>query len=194
MNSENRMDNEVLSSKGDVQELIEKLLFAIGEDVSRPGLIDTPQRVARAWKEWAKGYAPYQGSLTTFPSTYTGLVARKGIPFASMCEHHLAPYTGTIDFAYTPDGQVLGISKIIRLIRHYTARLTIQEDLTADLVEKFEEVVKPKGCIIKITAYHSCESTRGVNAFNVPTVTLLTTGVFQNNPLLVQQFSSLSNV
>lgn len=175
-------------SDREVQKLIQSLLMSVGEDVNRPGLQDTPARVARAWKEWTRGYESFGGALTTFPTDYTGIVVRKGIPFASMCEHHLASYTGTIDFAYAPDGQVLGISKIIRLLRHYAARLTIQENLTTDLVQKFEEVVKPKGCAIKISAYHSCESTRGINAFNVPTVTMLRTGIFKSDVSLVEQF------
>lgn len=170
---------------------IKLLIEGLGEDLSRPGLKDTPERVARAWKEWCRGYATFNLPLTTFPSDYTGLIVRKGIPFQSFCEHHLAMYEGTIDLAYIPDGKVLGLSKIIRFVQHYCARLSIQEDLTDDILRRFSEAVQPKGAAIKMSACHSCEGSRGVKVPGVPTVTLATSGIFQERPELVEQFHSL---
>jgi len=175
----------------DIEDIARRLLEAIGENPKRAGLTETPSRVARAWKEWTAGYGPFPHALKLFPSHFDGIIARKGIPFASTCEHHLAHYSGTIDFGYIPNKNVLGISKIIRLIQHYSARLTIQEGLTSELVKRFEDVVRPKGTIVKITGYHSCEYTRGVNVANVPTVTFLATGVFKKDGKFVSEFFNL---
>lgn len=171
--------------------LVRKMLDLIGEDSKRPGLIDTPGRVARAWQEWTRGMSPSPHTLRLFPAEFPGMVVRKGIPFASTCEHHLAHYTGTIDFGYLPKKYVTGISKIIRFVQHYAAKLTIQEALSVELIKKFEEEVKPRGTILKITGYHSCESTRGVNQPNVPTVTFLCSGVFKKDKDLVRDFFEL---
>lgn len=174
-----------------IEKLIRKLLEQLGEDPTRFGLVDTPARVARAWKEWTIGYSSFPHSLTLFPSNFDGMVVRKGIPFSSTCEHHMVHYSGTIDFGYIPNGNVLGISKIVRLMQHYSSRLTIQEDLTKDLVQKFEEIVKPKGTVIKVTAFHSCESTRGINTPNVPTITSMATGMFKKEKELMNEFYRL---
>ncbi|TSC65453.1 MAG: GTP cyclohydrolase I [Candidatus Berkelbacteria bacterium Gr01-1014_85] len=174
-----------------ITEGIKLLIEGLGEDLTRPGLIDTPERVARAWKEWCRGYTPFNLPLTTFPSDYVGMIVRKDIPFQSFCEHHLAIYQGTIDLAYVPDGKVLGLSKIIRFCQHYSARLSIQEDLTDDILNRFNQAVQPKGVAIKMSACHSCEGSRGVKVPDVPTVTFATSGVFQERPELVGQFHSL---
>lgn len=174
-----------------ITKAIKLLIEGLGEDLSRPGLKDTPERVAKAWKEWCRGYSPFDLPLTTFPSRYTGIIVRKGIPFQSFCEHHLALYQGTVDLAYIPDGKVLGLSKIVRLVQHYTARLSIQEDLTNDILEHFRQAVQPKGTIIKMSACHSCEGSRGVKVPGVPTITLASDGIFLEQPELMQQFHSL---
>ncbi|MBI4114467.1 MAG: GTP cyclohydrolase I [Candidatus Niyogibacteria bacterium] len=167
---------------------VELILQAIGEDRKRPGLRDTPERVVRAWKEWTRGYQKFPREIKTFPTDYDGLIIRKGIPFFSFCEHHLAPYTGLLDFGYIPKGKVVGISKIIRFFRHYCARLSIQEDLTKDIIGKFEKIVEPKGSIIRMSANHTCESTRGVTQNGVPTITFYSTGIFKKDPALVTEF------
>ncbi len=179
------------AASSDLEKLILELLINLGEDPNRPGLKDTPARVARAWRDWTIGYKPFPKALTLFDTDFDGMIVRKGIPFASTCEHHLAHYSGTIDFAYIPNKKVLGISKIIRLMQHYAARLTIQENLTRDLIRSFEEVVLPKGTVIKIEAYHSCESSRGISVANVPTVSFLATGIFKEDPELLRQFYNL---
>ena len=130
-----------------VEEYIKNILKEIGEDTGREGLIETPARVARAYKEWFKGYTKPEFVMKAFTSDYSGMLIRKSIPFQSFCEHHIAMYQGIIDFAYIPDGKVLGISKIVRYMQHYSAKLTIQEDLTDDLIDGFCKIVQPKGAI-----------------------------------------------
>lgn len=174
-----------------IESCIRDLLLAIGEKPLRSGLKDTPARTAKAWKEWTRGYKPFPQKIVLFPVSFKGLVVRKGIPFSSTCEHHLAQYTGTIDFGYIPDKQVIGISKIIRILQHYSARLTIQEQLTDDLLEKFVTMVKPKGAIIKLTGLHTCEGTRGVRTPNVPTITTAAYGVLKKDTQAARRFYSL---
>lgn len=177
-----------------IQTKIAELLELIGEDSKRDGLLDTPRRVADAYTEWFRGYQAPTFNITSFPSKYTGIVARRGIPFQSFCEHHMAMYKGTIDFGYIPNGFVVGISKIPRLFQHYSAKLTIQEELTDDLLNKFYEqfpaVKKPLGAIIIITANHTCESSRGVKV-DVPTTTSSVRGVFAEKLSPREEFLSL---
>lgn len=174
--------------KIDISKAVADIIMAIGEDLNRPGLIDTPNRVARAWKELARGYNDFPDPIKIFPSHFSGMVLRLGIPFSSTCEHHMLPYFGTIDFSYIPNGKVIGISKIIRLFRHYASRLTIQEDLTEDLISRFCKVVQPKGCAIRLSAFHGCESARGITQHGVPTITLSFSGVFAEDIQLQNQF------
>lgn len=169
-------------------EAVKTILSSIGEDLNRPGIVDTPERVARAWIEMTRGNSEFKDQITTFPSDFVGIIFRENIPFSSLCEHHLLPYIGTIDFAYIPDGRVVGISKIIRLFRHYTSKLSIQEDLTDSLINKFETFVKPKGCAIRVRALHTCESTRGIVEHNVPTSTFAFSGCFKMDEALSNQF------
>jgi len=184
MNMMNKPDKKIESC-------IKDLLRAIGEKPSRPGLKDTPARTAKAWKEWTRGYKPFPQRIVLFPVSFKGLVVRKGIPFSSTCEHHLAQYIGTMDFGYVPDKQVIGISKIIRILQHYSARLTIQEQLTQDLLDKFVALVKPQGAIIKMTGFHTCEGTRGVKVPNVPTITTAAYGVLKKDTKTAHRFYSL---
>lgn len=167
---------------------VKTILSSIGEDLNRPGIIDTPARVSRALIEMTRGNSEFPDQITTFPSEFTGIIFRESIPFSSLCEHHLLPYVGTIDFAYIPNGQVVGISKIIRLFRHYTSKLSIQEDLTDSLINKFETFVKPKGCAIRLRATHTCESARGVVEHDVPTTTFAFSGCFKDDEILSNQF------
>ncbi len=180
-----------MKNQEQISEAVKNILIAIGEDPSRAGLVDTPNRVARAWKEMTRGNNEFPDSISTFPSEFSGIIFRPGISFSSICEHHLLPYIGTIDFAYIPNGKVIGISKIIRLFRHYTAKLSIQEDLTGSLIKKFDELVQPKGCAIRMNAMHSCESTRGVVQHGVPTITFSFSGCFKNDKPLADQFLQL---
>ena len=154
-----------------------EILEIIGEDPNREGLVETPLRVAKAYTEWFKGYREGP-EYKLFTSKYSGIVIKKDIPFTSFCEHHIAMYSGFIDFGYIPNGKVTGISKIIRRFQHIASKLTIQEDLTEELINDFHSKVKPKGSIIIVKALHSCEGSRGVKVPNVPTITSSVRGNF----------------
>ena len=171
-----------------IADAISKILFAIGENPNRDGLLDTPNRVSKAWFELARGYTQFSDKIQLFPSEYDGMVIRLGIPFTSTCEHHLLQYFGTIDFSYVPNGKVIGLSKIIRIFRHYSARLSMQEDLTKLLIERFNELVNPRGCAIRICATHTCESSRGVTQNGVPTITFYFSGVFLTDKTMKELF------
>ena len=171
--------------------VITRLLREIGEDLERPGLEGTPERVAKAFAEWYRGYEKPPFDVKVFKTGYKGLVVRPCVPFQSFCEHHMARYAGTISFAYIPSGQCIGLSKIIRLIQHWTARLSIQEDLTDMIVENFKAILKTDDIAIVVSAFHSCESTRGVRVAGVPTVTSRLSGRFFTDAALRDEFYKL---
>lgn len=170
---------------------IEQLLVDIGDNYSRPGTVDTPSRVVKANKEIYRGYNPIDFKLTKFQTKYEGIIIRKEIPFTSYCEHHMLPFTGTIDFGYIPDGEILGLSKIIRLFQHLTSRLWTQEDMTDCLIDAFEKVVHPKGSIIIVNAVHTCEGNRGVRVPGVNTGTCTVRGIFKTDRYLEEKFYTL---
>lgn len=161
-----------------ISQYVVKILEEIGEDPTREGLEETPARVERAYQEWFRGYQKPEFKVKAFKTRYSGMVVRVKIPFQSFCEHHIAKYQGYIDFAYIPNGYAVGLSKIPRIFQHYSARLTIQEELTEDLLDKFYELFpkKPKGAMIILTGWHSCESSRGVKV-DAPTITSSIRGV-----------------
>lgn len=153
-----------------------------------PELKNTPVRVAKAYAELLRGYKPLPFTMTTFPTTYKGMVGRKEIPITSMCAHHLLPYTGTCDFGIIYRHKKLGISKIIRAIQHWAARLTSQEELTDDIVQNFQKLMNPRGIIVIIRACHSCEGIRGVKVPNIPTITSSMTGAFSGDATRAEFF------
>lgn len=171
-----------------VRAAVAALIEAIGENPEREGLADTPKRVARAWREWTDGTREFPHEFRTFPTSYGGLVVRKQIPFASTCEHHLAHYGGTVDFGYVPNGRAAGLSKITRYVRHYTARLGTQEELTEGLAREFEKLLSPQGLIVHVSALHTCESSRGARVTGVPTITAKATGSLASDGALAAAF------
>lgn len=167
------------------------VLKALPDNDEREGLIDTPRRVAKAYCEFFGGYTPIVFQLRDFDSGYGGLIVRKRIPFVAFCEHHICPFPGTIDFAYIPNGKVLGLSKIIRFMQHYTKRLWIQEDMTDFLIDEFMRLVEPLGAAIIVEACHTCESYRGVKQPDVPTLTAAVRGIFVEQKELETKFFTL---
>jgi GTP cyclohydrolase I len=167
--------NEIL-----VGNSIKMILNSMHIPPNHPEFKRTPMRVASAWTEMMRGYKPPDFELTTFPTTYKGMVVRKGIPFISLCAHHIIPYSGTVDFGYIPNGNKLGISKIIRFVQWKSAVLSSQEELTQELCEDFNKMVKPKGVMVVMSALHGCEACRGVKVGNVPTITSWFMGVFKD--------------
>jgi GTP cyclohydrolase I len=119
--------------------------------------------------------------MTTFPTTYQGMLVRDSIPFSSVCAHHIIPYIGVAHIGIIYDGRKLGLSKFIRAIQHWSAILSSQEELTQTIVEKFDSLLKPKGVIVVMTANHLCEAIRGIRVPNVATTTSWFSGAFEKH-------------
>lgn len=154
------------------------------ETYSREGLEETPARVAKAYSEWFDGYSVNIDELfKCFPGEGTDqIVCLKNIPFYSFCEHHMAPFSGTVDVAYLPDGKVIGASKIPRIINAYSHRLQIQERIAQQVADILMNKLNPKGVAVIIRAKHSCISSRGVKAHDVEMVNSVMLGVFRDEP------------
>ena len=175
-------------NQSDVEQAVQTLIAAAGDDPHREGLRETPARVARAYGEWFSGYAVDPEELLrrvfTEADEYDDTVLLRDIPVVSTCEHHLAPIMGKAHVAYRPDGRVVGISKLSRLVEAFARRLQLQERLTSQIARTLEEVLKPKGVAVIIEASHACMSTRGVNQHGVSMVTKCWLGDFKEDPEL----------
>jgi len=169
----------------DVAEAVRTLIRWAGDDPDREGLLDTPKRVARAWREYASGYAedPAVHLARTFEEVggYDEIVLLKDIPFQSHCEHHMAPIIGKASIAYLPRDKVVGISKLARVLHGYARRLQVQERLTAQVADCICEHLNPKGVAVVIEASHSCMSARGVNTPGVMMTTSRMMGTFRSD-------------
>ena len=165
-----------------VQDAIRTLLRWSGEDPAREGLVDTPARVGRAWKEYCQGYDsdPAQHLARQFEEVggYDELVLLKDIPFQSHCEHHMAPITGKAHIAYMPHQKVVGISKLARVLNGFAQRLQIQERLTAQVAQCIWDNLHPQGVAVVIEAQHGCMTGRGVKTPGVSMVTSRLMGCF----------------
>lgn len=178
----------------ETERAVRTLIAAAGDDPDREGLRDTPARVARAYREWFAGYAvdPHALLERVFgeAEAYDETVLLKDIPLVSTCEHHLAPITGRAHVAYRPNGRVVGISKLSRLVDAYARRLQLQERLTNQIARTLDEVLKPKGVAVVIEASHGCMTTRGVNQHGVTMVTKCWLGDFRQDPELRRELMS----
>ncbi|MBS0254068.1 MAG: GTP cyclohydrolase I FolE [Proteobacteria bacterium] len=167
---------------GEVEEAVRVLLRWAGDDPAREGLLDTPARVARAWREYCRGYdeEPGEHLARTFSEVagYNEIVLLKDIPFHSHCEHHLAPITGKASIAYLPRNRVVGISKLARVLHGYARRLQIQERLTAEVAQCIWDNLQPLGVGVVIEAQHGCMTGRGVCTPGVGMVTSRMMGCF----------------
>jgi GTP cyclohydrolase I len=166
----------------EVQDALRTLLRWAGEDPSREGLVDTPARVARAWREYCQGNEedPALHLSRTFAEVggYDEVVLLKDIPFQSHCEHHMAPITGKASIAYLPKNRVVGISKLARVLHGFARRLQIQERLTAEVAECIWHHLQPHGVAVVIEAQHGCMTGRGVRTPGVGMVTSRMLGCF----------------
>ncbi len=169
----------------DVAEAIRTLLRWTGDDPAREGLLDTPQRVARAWKEYCAGYAedPAHHLSRVFEEVggYDEIVLLKDIPFQSHCEHHMAPITGKASIAYLPRNHVVGISKLARVLHAFARRLQVQERLTSQVADCIWNNLHPQGVAVVIEAQHGCMTGRGVRTPGVGMVTSRMMGVFRED-------------
>jgi GTP cyclohydrolase I len=168
-----------------VQDAVRTLIRWAGDDPDREGLLDTPLRVGRAWKEYASGYAedPAHHLSRTFEEVggYDEIVLLKDIPFQSHCEHHLAPIIGKASIAYLPGDQVVGISKLARVLHAYARRLQVQERLTAEVADCLWQHLNPRGVAVVVEASHSCMTARGVRTPGVMMTTSRMMGVFRKD-------------
>src|SRR6218665_465402 len=169
----------------DVQEAVRTLIRWAGDDPAREGLLDTPKRGARAWREYARGYAedPAEHLSRTFEEVggYDEIVLLKDIPFQSHCEHHLAPIIGKAAIAYLPKDRVVGISKLVRVLHGFARRLQVQERLTAQVADCLWDHPHPRGAAVVIEASHACMTARGVNTPGVMMTTSRMMGTFRKD-------------
>ncbi|MEO9600775.1 GTP cyclohydrolase I FolE [Parasphingorhabdus sp.] len=188
-------ESKKIAVPDDVQEAVRTLLRWAGDDPEREGLVDTPKRVARAWKEYCEGYAenPAMHLARTFEEVggYDELVLLKDIPFHSHCEHHMAPIIGKASIAYMPTDKVVGISKLARVLHGFARRLQVQERLTAEVAECIWENLKPQGVAVVIEASHSCMTARGVRTPGVGMVTSRLLGCFLDDARSRKEVMSL---
>src|ERR687891_1999286 len=177
-----------------MQEIIRQLLAELGEDPTREGLLDTPQRVERALRFLTSGYtADVDATLNNalFNVDYNEMVIVRDVDFYSLCEHHLLPFFGTCHIAYIPQGRVLGLSKIPRLVDIYARRLQIQERMTNEVAETLREKVDPLGVAVVMEATHLCMSMRGVEKQNSFAVTSAMHGAFRDKARTRMEFLEL---
>ncbi len=169
----------------DVQDAIRTLIRWSGDDPEREGLIETPQRVARAWREYCEGYhddpAYHLSRIFHEVGGYDEIVLLKDIPFQSHCEHHMAPIVGKAHIAYLPDQWVVGISKLARVLNAFSRRLQVQERMTAEIADCIWENLKPLGVAVVIEGTHGCMSGRGVRTHGVSMTTSRMMGVFRDD-------------
>jgi GTP cyclohydrolase I len=179
----------------DVAEAVRTLIRWSGDDPAREGLVETPQRVARAWKEYCSGYqddpAIHLKRVFEEVGGYDEIVLLKDIPFQSHCEHHMAPIIGKAHIAYLPSNWVVGISKLARVLHAYSRRLQVQERLTAEVANCIWDNLKPLGVAVVIEASHACMTARGVRTPGVSMVTSRMMGVFRDDDRSRKEILSL---
>lgn len=175
--------------KEKIEAAVRLFLEGIGEDVSREGLLETPQRIGRMCEELFAGMeeSPREHLEKTFEARGSEMVVEKDITFYSTCEHHLMPFYGKVHVAYIPDGRVVGLSKLARTVEVYARRPQIQEQLTAQIADALMEYVHPKGAMVLVEAEHMCMTMRGIKKPGSSTVTCAARGAFEA-PEVKQQF------
>ncbi len=183
-----------LDQSGD--DIVTRLLQYIGEDPKREGLKDTPKRFLKAWQDWARGYhlSPEKILSTGFAEPaqgYDEMVVVHNIPVISKCEHHLADMVGIAHVGYIPDGKVVGLSKLARVVDAFARRLQVQERMTTQVADAIVEYMKPKGVGVVIRCSHACMSTRGVNIQGSLTTTSAMRGVLLDKPEARHEFMAL---
>jgi GTP cyclohydrolase I len=177
-----------------LHDAVRHLLAGIGEDPTRDGLIKTPSRVAESMSFLTQGYAEDPASLLTsalFDVDYDEMVVVRDIEFYSLCEHHLLPFFGRVHVAYIPDGKVVGLSKIPRLVEMFSRRLQVQEKLTTQIAETLDRVLTPKGVAVVIEAVHLCMMMRGVAQQNSSAITSSIKGEFETDSKTRAEFMEL---
>lgn len=184
------------SRRNEFENCVKTMLEIMGEDPNRDGLLDTPKRVAKAYEFITSGYWQDPKDVLNdalFQSSNNEMVLIKDIEFYSICEHHLLPIIGRVHVAYIPDGQVVGLSKIPRMVNIYARRLQIQEQMTEQIAQAIAQTIKPKGVGVVVEARHMCVEMRGVQKINSITTTSALRGSFIKNAETRKEFFDLIN-
>jgi len=184
----------VSENRDPIEGLIESLLKELGEDPGRDGLVRTPGRVARAMRFFTSGYGQDPIAIlnnAVFEEGYDEMVLVKDIGFYSLCEHHLLPFFGRVHIAYIPDGRIVGLSKLPRMVGMFARRLQVQERLTTDIAGAIATVLRPKGVAVVAEAIHLCMMMRGVEQQNAFAITSSLRGAFADDPKTRSEFMEL---
>jgi len=188
-------DNDNRPTQAEAEAAVLTLLRCIGDDIGREGLIDTPKRVVKAYKELFSGYDQdaEEALGRTFEEVagYDDVVLIKDIPFFSHCEHHMVPIIGKAHVAYLPDGKVVGLSKIARVVDIFGRRLQTQETMTAQVAHAIDDTLRPRGVAVMIEAEHMCMAMRGIQKQGSTTITTTFTGAFKTDPHEQVRFMTL---
>ena len=177
-----------------IEELIKELLIQIGEDPGREGIVRTPERVAKAWEFFARGYSQDLSSIindAVFTEDYDEMVTIKDIDFFSLCEHHLLPFFGKAHVAYIPNGKIIGLSKVPRIVEMFSRRLQVQERMTQQIAETLKGVLSPKGVAVVLEGEHMCMQMRGVEKQNSYATTSSMTGIFLKDSRTREEFLNI---
>ncbi|MEI7846466.1 MAG: GTP cyclohydrolase I FolE [Chloroflexota bacterium] len=174
-----------------IESAVQKIIVAVGEDPNRDGLQKTPERVARMYAELFAGYRTDPVAVINnaiFDVKYDEMVLVRDIEFYSLCEHHMLPFIGRVHVAYIPDGKVLGLSKIPRIVEMYARRLQVQERMTRQIADFLRDLLHPQGVAVVIEAMHLCSMMRGVKKHNARMTTSAMHGAFRANLATRQEF------
>jgi len=186
----------MMNKEEEFEQAVTKVLELLGEDPKREGLLKTPTRVAKALKFLTEGYNQDPKEILNqalFTTSNDEMVLVRDIEFYSMCEHHMLPIIGRAHVAYIPDGKVVGLSKIPRIVNVYARRLQIQEQMTEQIADAILQTIKPKGVAVVIHARHMCMEMRGVQKINSTTVSSALRGLFKSDERTRSEFYNLIN-
>ena len=185
-------------SRTQAEDAVRTLLRWAGEDPAREGLLDTPKRVAKAYQDWFGGYAldPDDYLARTFEEVggYDELIVLRDIEYESHCEHHMAPIIGKVHVGYLPDGKVVGISKLARVVEAYARRFQVQEKMTAQIADCIQRALEPAGVAVVVEGAHECMTTRGIHKRGVSMVTSKMLGAFRDDARTRAEFLQFIDV
>jgi GTP cyclohydrolase I len=191
-----KLETGATPQSSEYEALVRRQLELLGEDPEREGLLKTPERVAKSMQWLTRGYALDLEDVVgdaVFEEAHTNMVLVRDIEFYSMCEHHMLPFFGQVHVAYIPDGKIVGLSKLPRLIEVFARRLQVQERLTEEIAEAIEHMLQPKGVGVVIEASHLCMMMRGVEKQNSKTITSALRGEFRSCPMTRSEFLRLAH-
>ena len=192
------MAHDEKPTRDQAEAAVRTLLRWAGDDPQREGLLDTPKRVAKAYQDWFSGYAedPADYLKRTFEEVegYDEMIVLRDIEFESHCEHHMAPIIGKAHVGYLPDGKVVGISKLARVVDAYARRLQVQEKMTAQIAQVIQDVLQPRGVGVVIEGAHECMTTRGVHKRGVSMITSKMLGSFREDARTRAEFLQFIDV